>query len=205
MQSLNDHWNKIFETTDDNNLGWYEEDVSQTLKFFDLIDENENSTIFLPGAGTSKLVDSLLSGNRHLILNDISNHALDKLKLRIEKQESPFTLFHHNLSSPFPDSIEKCDIWIDRAVLHFLLNEAEINVYFNNLSKTLNHGGYALFAEFSLAGAPKCAGLSLHRYSLDELASRLGSDFKLIKSEEYTFINPYGDSRPYIYALFKRN
>ncbi len=205
MKNLNDHWDKIFETTNDKNLGWYEEDVSQTLKFFNLIEENENSTVFLPGSGTSKLVDNLLSNKRHLIVNDISRQALDKLKLRIAKLGSPFTVFHHNLASPFPDTIEKCDIWIDRAVLHFLLSENEINVYFSNLAKTLNHGGYALFAEFSRTGAEKCAGLNLHRYSLEELSSRLGPDFKLIKSEEYTFINPFGDPRPYIYALFKRS
>lgn len=204
MKKLDQHWNKIFTTTDDTKLGWYEEDVSQTLKFFDLIEENEKSIIFIPGAGTSELVDRLLSNNRHLILNDISGQALKNLKLRIENKNSQFTIFHHDLSSPFPDSISKSDIWIDRAVLHFLLEENDINTYFDNLKNNLNHGGYVLFAEFSLIGSPKCAGLNLHRYSEKELNERLGSDFKLIKDEEYNYINPNGDSRPYIYALYKR-
>jgi hypothetical protein len=61
-----------------------------------------------------------------------------------------------------------------------------------------------MFAEFSLTGAPKCAGLTLHRYSTDEISQRLGSAFKLVSQFDYTYINPFGDPRPYIYVLFKK-
>jgi len=96
------------------------------------------------------------------------------------------------------------DIWIDRAVLHFLTNEYDIIGYFKNLKSILKLGGHAIFAEFSMIGAPKCAGLTLHRYSIDELSKKLGSAFKIVSHFEYTYINPFGDPRPYIYALFKR-
>jgi len=58
------HWNTIFSTKTDSELGWYERDASQTLKFFDLIPQNKSATIFLPGAGTSVLVDELLDKRR---------------------------------------------------------------------------------------------------------------------------------------------
>jgi hypothetical protein len=32
----------------------------------------------------------------------------------------------------------------------------------------------------------------------------MGPEFKLVKHEDYTFINPFGDPRPYIYALYKK-
>jgi len=96
------------------------------------------------------------------------------------------------------------DIWIDRAVLHFLREEEHIQGYFNNLVSALKPGGHALFAEFSTAGAPKCAGLELHRYCIEELSARLGSHFKLISFFDHIYINPDGAARPYIYALFKR-
>ena len=54
-------------------------------------------------------------------------------------------------------------------------------------------------------GAPKCAGLEIHRYSVEEMTKRMDPGFELVKYESYTFINPFGDSRPYIYALYKRN
>jgi hypothetical protein len=36
------------------------------------------------------------------------------------------------------------------------------------------------------------------------LQNELGSDFELINSFNYIFINPSGGERPYIYALFQR-
>ena len=62
----------------------------------------------------------------------------------------------------------------------------------------------AIFAEFPPHGAPKCAGLELHRYSVEELTQRLGPGFALVDHFDHTYINPAGDPRPYIYALFKR-
>lgn len=83
MITANRHWNAIFSTKMDSELGWYERDATQTLKFLELIPGNHTATIFLPGAGTSVLVEELLSRGSRLILNDISDEALDKLKNRI--------------------------------------------------------------------------------------------------------------------------
>lgn len=204
MTTPNQHWNAIFSSKTDPELGWYERDAAQTLKFLDLIPENHTATIFLPGAGTSVLVDELVSRGSRLILNDISDEALKKLKNRIGNNQNRLTWLHHDISKPIPDGLPQADIWIDRAVLHFLLGEAEIEGYFRNLRSLLRQGGFALLAEFSTTGAPKCAGLDVHRYSLEELTARLGEGFDLIKHEEYTFINPFGDPRPYVYALYKR-
>ncbi len=64
-------------------------------------------------------------------------------------------------------------------------------------------GGYAIFAEFSKKGATKCAGLDVRRCDVQDLEKNLPA-FELIAAEEYTYINPKGDPRPHIYALFKR-
>ena len=183
MTTSNQHWNAIFLAKTNPELGWYERDVAQTLKFLDLIPESRTATIFLPGAGTSVLVDELVSRGARLILNDISDEALKKLKKRIGNNQDGVIWLHHDISKPIPDGLPQADIWIDRAVLHFLLNEAEIEGYFRNLRSLLRQGGFALLAEFSTTGAPKCAGLDLHRYSLEELTARLGEGFDLIKHE----------------------
>ena len=83
MTTPNQHWNAIFSAKTDPELGWYERNAAQTLKFLDLIPESRTATIFLPGAGTSVLVDELVSRGSRLILNDISDEALKKLKKRI--------------------------------------------------------------------------------------------------------------------------
>lgn len=203
MTSSSEHWNKIFSIKADPELGWYEGDVTQTLKFLAQIPPAESRRVFLPGAGTSSLVEELLERGHSLILNDISDEALNKLRRRIGENER-LTSLHHDISEALPAGKYQADLWVDRAVLHFLLDEDDIQMYFSNLKSVVRSGGYALLAEFALAGAPKCAGLELHRYSVDEMSRRMGPEFELVEHEDYTFINPAGDPRPYVYALFKR-
>lgn len=204
MTTRHEHWNAIFSTKADSELGWYEEDVSQTLKFLDQIHLAESATVFLPGAGTSMLVDELLARGYKLVLNDISDEALNKLRERIGTSNR-LTWLHYDISKPLPEGTPIADVWIDRAVLHFLLEEADIQEYFANLQSGIKPGGYALLAEFSTMGARKCAGLELHRYSIEEMTKRMGSGFKLVKHEDYTYTSPAGDPRPYIYALYQKH
>ena len=204
MTTLNNHWNSIFASKEDVELGWYESDSSQTLKLLSTIPANMRSTVFLPGAGTSLLVDELFCKGHNLIINDISDEALKKLKTRFSDNEKRLTWLHCDIAKALPPDTPDVDIWIDRAVLHFILEETDIENYFTNLKSVLISGGYALMAEFSAAGASKCAGLDLHRYSLDELTERMGEEFELITHEDYTYTTPFGDIRPYIYALYRK-
>lgn len=86
----------------------------------------------------------------------------------------------------------------------FLLEEQAIEEYFHNLRSILRPGGHALLAEFAVSGVPKCAGLDIHRYSVAEMTERLGSGCDLVQAEDFTFLNPAGDPRSYVYALFRR-
>lgn len=195
------HWNNIFKNTENKDLGWWENDFSQTLKFLEALNINSNTNIFLAGSGTSNLVDELINQNCNLILNDISAVALDKVKNRLQNTKN-IEFFQQDLSKPFKN--KKIDIWIDRAVLHFLLDENDISNYFENLKTNLNKDGFVLFAEFRKNGATSCANLNIRQYDLEEFSKRLGNDFKLIKNEEYDYINPFGSKKEYIYALYKK-
>jgi len=205
MSSANEHWNAIFATKADPELGWYESDPSQTLKFLDRLPATETATVFLPGAGTSILVDSLLERCARLVLDDVSDEALRKLEARIGTREGRIVWLHHDMSRPVPAGLPPIDLWIDRAVLHFLRDEADIGTYFDNLRTLVRPGGHVLLAEFAPDGAPRCAGLEVHRYSVEELTGRLGGEFNLVASEHHVFVNPFGDPRPYVYALYRRD
>ncbi len=196
-----EHWNNIFYKTEDKKLGWWENETLQTLKFLNHVKLNSNSKIFLAGAGTSILVDELIKKDCNLILNDISSIALEKLKLRLQSNLK-IDFFQHDLSKYFLK--DKFDLWIDRAVLHFLIDENDIKIYFENLSNNLKIGAYVLFAEFKIGGATSCASLPIKQYDINELSKKLGDDFELISNEDYDFINPFGGKREYIYALFEK-
>jgi len=204
MKSSCKHWDTIFSNTKDSELGWYEKDVSKTLELLNQIPEWESATIFIPGAGTSLLVEELLSKKAGLVLNDISIEALNRLKNRLKGRKGKIDWLCQDISQPIQNAIPAVGIWLDRAVLHFLTDEDDINGYFENIKSTLKAGGHAIFAEFSKTGAEKCAGLTLHRYSVEELSERLGPSFKLVSHFNYTYINCCGAPRPYVYALYKK-
>jgi hypothetical protein len=205
MKSSSKHWDSIFSSTEDPKLGWYEKDTSQTLELLNHIPKWKNSTVFLPGAGTSVLIEELLSKGVKLVLNDISTEALNRVKSRLGGKCKEIKWLCQDIAQPIQDKIQDIDIWIDRAVLHFLTDEDDIKGYFENVKSTLNVGGYAIFAEFSKTGASECAGLKIHRYSIEEISENLGSSFSIVSHFDYTYINPFGDPRPYIYALYKRD
>ncbi|NOY08908.1 MAG: methyltransferase domain-containing protein [Spirochaetes bacterium] len=204
MKSSSRHWDAIFSDTEDSKLGWYEKNASKTLELLNYIPKWKGSMIFLPGAGTSVLIEELLARGVKLVLNDISIEALNRVKSRLGNKYKEINWLCQDIGQPIRDSIPDIDIWIDRAVLHFLTDEDDIKGYFGNLKSTLKVGGYAIFAEFSKTGAPKCAGLTLHRYSIKEISGYLDSSFRIVAHFDYTYINPFGGTRPYIYALYKR-
>ena len=204
MKSSSKHWDTIFSNTEDSKLGWYEKNTSQTLELLNQIPEWENSIIFLPGIGTSNLIEELLNKGAKLILNDISIEAINRVKKRLNDKNVEISWLCQDIAQPIQGTMPNVDIWIDMAVLHFLTDEDDIDGYFENVKSTLKAGSHAIFAEFSKTGAPKCAGLTLHRYSIEELSEKLGLSFKLVSHFNYTYINPCGDPRPYIYALYKR-
>ena len=204
MKSSSKHWDAIFSATDDQKLGWFEKDASKTFELLQRIPQWENSTVFLPGAGTSVLIDELLSRGVKLVLNDISAEALNRVKSKLGEKSKTIVWLCQDIAQTLQETIPDIDIWIDRAVLHFLTDEDDIEGYFDNVKSKLKVAGYIMFAEFSKSGAEKCAGLTLHRYSVEELSENLGPSFELVEHFDHTYINPAGEPRPYVYALYKR-
>lgn len=44
------HWNQIFSSKSEDQLGWYEKEATQTLEFLADIQWPEDAVVFLPGA-----------------------------------------------------------------------------------------------------------------------------------------------------------
>src|SRR3989344_5065345 len=95
------------------------------------------------------------------------------------------------------------DLWHDRAVLHFLTEEEEINRYVERVRQLLKPNGYLIVSTFSENGPKKCSGLYIKQYSEDSM-KKLFSGFEHIKSFEEEHLTPWGDSQIFIYGLFKK-
>lgn len=199
------HWNEAYLHNKTENLGWYEKKSEQTLTLIKQSKLPKDATILNVGAGSSTLIDNLLEeGFTNIIANDISEEALKSLKKRVGKNDKVNFIVDDLLHPLKLHALKNIDLWNDRAVLHFFLKQQEIKAYFNLLKKVLNPEGFVIISVFSKNGAERCCGLKLKRYDLQMLQNELGTDFQLINSFNYTFTNPFGGERPYIYALFQR-
>jgi SAM-dependent methyltransferase len=200
------HWEGVYQTKEDEQLGWFEDFPETTLQLIEKCNLNPDATILNVGAGTTRLIDALLDkGFTNIIANDLSTAALQKLKDRILKNyDYKLNCIADDLTHPKTLlQLQNIDLWIDRAVLHFFLMEEEQKAYFNVIKKIVRKGGYVLIAVFSLEGAEKCSGLTLQRYNAEMLQNHLGLEFKLIEAFDRIYVNPSGSERPYIYTLFQ--
>lgn len=204
--NIKEHWNTAYNKKDDQ-LGWFENNPEKTMQLIAKTDLAKDAVILNVGAGTTTLIESLLfAGYTNIIANDLSDVALQKLKSRIKKSNNfDLNCIADDLTNPKELSdLKKVDLWIDRAVLHFFLKDEDQQTYFNLIHKIISKNGYVLIAVFAENGAKKCSGLPLQLYSIEKLQDKLGRNFKLIESFNYTFINPSGGERPYIYTLFQK-
>ena len=201
------HWNNAYLKSPINNLGWYEENPIPSMELISACNLSEDALIFNAGAGASKLIELLFNkGYTNIVVNDIAASALTELKNNLSSHKNSHVQFMvDDLTNPIELlNLKNVDLWHDRAVLHFFTTEAQQKTYFDLIKKVLKPEGYVILAEFNLEGAKKCSGLDVFNYNEEMLQERLGNDFNLLKSFNYTYTQPSGNTREYVYTLFQR-
>ena len=205
--NFENHWNNAYQNTSINNLGWYEENPVSSLELITTCNLEKDALIFNAGAGATTLINKLLEiGYNNIVVNDISETALTILKnnLRINTR-AKVQFIVDDLTNPTELlKIKDIDLWHDRAVLHFFTEKHQQQTYFDLLKKVIKVNGYVILAQFNLNGAKKCSGLNVFNYNEIMLQHGLGEDFELLKNFDYTYMQPSGNTREYVYTLFKR-
>jgi ubiquinone/menaquinone biosynthesis C-methylase UbiE len=148
-------------------------------------------------------VDRLLDrGYRRLLVADISEAALRIAQERLGPRGGMVTWLATDARRL--QLLEEVDVWHDRAVFHFLIDESDQDAYLDSLRKALRRGGHAILVTFGLEGPPRCSGLSVQRYDAASLSRRFGGDFALVRSLERRHTTPSGDEQPFTYAVLRR-
>jgi len=152
------------------------------------------------------LIDELLEQKyTNITATDISEVALDLLKDRLEDEASSVKFIIDDLTNPtLLKDVNSFDLWIERAVFHFFTESKDQDTYVNLLTDKVKKGGHLILATFSLHGASKCSGLPVRKYSKLMLTEKLKEGFELVEHFEHLYTMPSGDTRPYLYTLFKR-
>jgi len=203
---LESHWNKAYENVDTKKLGWYEDYPEPSLQLIKKCNLDKDAILLNVGVGVTTLIDELIKlGYKNIIGSDISSSAIEQIKQRIALPEHDVKWIIDDLTNSRElIDLSPVDLWHDRAVLHFFNDSVDQEAYFCLLDKLVRTNGYVIIAAFNLNSALKCSGLPVFRYDKQMLAERLGSDFECVDSFDYSYHMPGGETRTYVYTLFKR-
>jgi hypothetical protein len=133
---------------------------------------------------------------------DISSAALARAKARLGPNQEWVTWIEADVSAAWP--VPQVDVWHDRAVFHFLTDDADRTAYIAHLRMGLREGGTLILATFATDGPEQCSGLPVMRYSPETIGDQLGPGFRLIESVPEIHSTPWNATQAFCYTRWVR-
>ena len=195
------HWDQIYETRDQGELGWFEPEPATLPEVRACVDAGATSAIDV-GAGASRLVDHLLDLGVEVTLLDVSSAALSTVINRLAGRVADVTMCAADVTDFEPD--RRWDLWHDRATFHFLTDAGDRAAYRDVLDRSLEPGGHAVIATFDLDGPDMCAGLPVVRYDSETLAREFEDVLECARCRRHRGVEPGSDSRSYVICSFRK-
>lgn len=197
-------WEKIYQTKAPNETGWYQEFPEVSLALIKSAELSADAKIIDVGGGDSLLVDNLLQlGYTDVTVLDISQTSLNKAKKRLGPKASKVKWICEDITGS--DLVENYDLWHDRACLHFLTNNTELELYRKNVLKSTSIGAEIIIGAFSKTGPERCSGIPIHQYNGAELKEIFSPEFELLESFDKVHFTPSQIIQNYVFCRFKRN
>jgi 2-polyprenyl-3-methyl-5-hydroxy-6-metoxy-1,4-benzoquinol methylase len=200
-ESWQRHWDGVYSGGPTEERGWYEPAPS-TL---DLVLRHSDPTdgVIDIGAGDSGLPTMLRSeGYGDITMLDVSDVALERSRRRLGEQGATLTWLRADVTDWEPN--RTWEVWHDRAVFHFLIDEADRKAYVNVARSALVPGGRLIVATFSPEGPDRCAGLPVRRYSGEDLVAAFTPGFEPVEVVDIEPASTIGDRRPYVAVVLRR-
>ena len=198
------HWENVYETKPAHAVSWFQEHPEHSLRLIRETGVSLEASIIDVGGGASTLVDDLLSaGYRSLTVLDLSGTALAAAQRRLGTQARSVQWIEANITEadlPF----HAYDVWLDRAVFHFLTSPEERQAYVQAVLRAVKPGGHVIVATFSEDGPDRCSGLPVMRYSPDQLHAQFGSPFTLLRHEKEAHHTPAGTVQQFVYCYCRK-
>jgi 2-polyprenyl-3-methyl-5-hydroxy-6-metoxy-1,4-benzoquinol methylase len=197
------HWNKVYTKKSPLEVSWYQPRPALSLELIESCGLDRDTAIIDVGAGTSTLVDELLQlGHSNLAVLDVSEAAIGHGKTRLGAQAEKVEWYVGDVTEF--EAPHQFGLWHDRAVLHFLTDSDDRANYRRSMLGTVENGGHAVVATFSLEGPPRCSGLDVVRYSPETLSAELGPELELVTARDEAHETPTGATQAFTYCLFHR-
>jgi len=188
-------WDSAYEHRGVDGVSWYQPTPGVSLQLIEALGVPPTAAVIDAGGGASSLADHLARrGYSDVTVLDISRSALDLSRERLADPMS-VSYVHDDLLRWHPP--RRYDLWHDRAVYHFLVDEDDRRRYAKTLRTAVAAGGFVILATFAPDGPSMCSGLPVARYSADALAQHLGTTLEqlVVRREEHT--TPRGSTQPF--------
>ena len=196
MTSSPAHWDASY-SGDYTARGWFQAAADPSWRMIG--DLSPSSSAIDIGAGASVWVDEALSrGWRDLTVLDWSPVALGISRSRLGARADSVTWIQADLLSWTPP--RAYDLWHDRAVLHFLRDDADRRRYASVLRAATRRGSVVVIGSFGPTGPEMCAGLPVRRQSLADFEGVFGGDFTIEQTYEEAHVRPDGDTQDYLWV-----
>lgn len=204
MDTTKKHWDSVYESKPAEAVSWYAPHLRESLRYITQAAASKDVAIIDVGGGESTLIDDLVNdGYSKISILDISATALEVTKRRLGATGAHVTWITADiLEVELP--VGAYDIWHDRAVFHFLINDDQRRRYVAQVLKALKPGGFAIVGTFGPEGPEKCSGLQVSRYAPSELHGTFGAPFELLDSSVEQHTTPWGSPQQFVYCYCRR-
>ena len=199
IESATEHWQRTWSEKAVDEVSWFEATPASSLAMIEELSLPPEAAIIDLGGGASGLAGELLAhGYTQITVADISAAALEKAKARLGDRAAGIEWVVADARSH--DFGRQFDLWHDRAVFHFMVDEADRRGYVETLKRSVAPGGHLIVATFGPAGPSRCSGLPVANYDAPELANALAPAAELVSSHLEAHVTPSGNTQQFLYA-----
>lgn len=198
------HWESIYGRKRSDEVSWFRPHLERSLAWVDACQLPRDARIVDAGGGASTLVDDLLDrGYTGVTVVDLSSAALEQARGRLGDRAALARWVQGDVTEAQVEP-HTVDLWHDRAVLHFLVDDAPREAYLAQIRQALAPGGRVILGTFGPGAPERCSNLPVVRRTPDELAALLGPDFVKVDEAREEHTTPWGSPQAFSYALCAR-
>ena len=194
------HWEKIYTTRTANQVSWYRPHLETSLALIIRASCDRTAAIIDVGGGESTLVDDLLEqGFQNITVLDVSQTAINVNRTRLgERAVGVHWTVGDIMRVEFKP--KAYDVWHDRAVFHFLMEQEQRTAYIRQVVRAMKPGGHVIVSTFGPEGPTKCSGLDVVRYDSESLHDEFGARFRLVETSKEIHQTPFGTTQQFLYC-----
>ena len=198
------HWEQVYREKGEPQTSWFRPHLDESLRWIDALALPSDAPVIDVGGGRATLVDDLLArGFSDVTVLDLAESALAQSRARLgDRAGAVHWLVGDIIGIDLPAG--RYALWHDRAVFHFLTDDAAQRRYVQTAAHAVRPGGDLVVATFALDGPERCSGLPVSRYDAASLAARFAPCFEKLGDSRDVHRTPFGTDQIFTYVHLRR-